>query len=265
MIKVKYISYFCLVFPALVFAAVPDDLLFNHKPIDALCFFDMQHQTNTINLKKCGLAEYKYSVKGKNTDLIHKGYIGYDWADPAVPAPSHGYSYYRFFEAGDHAYWLYTINSGGGTGEFTSIYWVKRKNATMLEMKQLAAGDRCNGGIQDVSGKNHNLNFSVNLTAYDFLLLAKTHVPTIKAYDDLAACAVCCVAKAYYETTTNAAPALNFIDLGNTKNAEEMPQQGDLQVCFNKLFTSYVASGNNKFTPQNLKEFTVKFQKTCVK
>lgn len=263
MIKINSIFYLLFIFPSITLAAVPDDLLFNHKPIDALCFFDMQHQINTINLKNCGLSKYKYIVVGENTDLIKKGYIGYDWKDPTIPAVSHGYSYYQFFEAGNHAYWLYTINSGGGTGDFTAIYWVKRKNNTMLEMKKLVNGDRCNSGIQDVSTEKHQLKFSVNLTAYDFLALAKP--PTIKAYDDLAACAVCCVAKAFYVTQTNAATQLNYVDLGNTKNTKEMPQQGSLQSCFNYLFTSYVTSGTNKFKLKTLKEFSDKFQKTCIK
>lgn len=265
MIKIRCLWSTLLVFPLLTFAAVPNDLSFNQKPIDALCFFNMQGLTNPINLKDCGLSKYKYSIKGKNADLIQKGYIGYDWVDPTTPTVSHGYSYYRFFEAGNHAYWLYTVNSGGGTGDFTAVYWVKRKTATMLEMKQLANGDRCNGGIQNVFDKNHNLNYSVNLTAYDFFALANVQLPKIRAYDDLASCAVCCVAKAYYVTDADATPRLNYIDLGNTKNPEEMPQQGVLQSCFNKLFTSYVASGNNKFKPQVLKEFTDKFQKTCIK
>ena len=132
------------------------------------------------------------------------GYIGYSWQDPEFQGETEGYSYYKYFNAGKDLYWLYTINSGGGTGSFTAIHLVKRTTPTNLEVKTLFSGDRCNGGVQDVTEANNQLTFSVNLTVYDLVALSKKYSSAIRPYDDLAACAVCCIAKAFFEVDSNA-------------------------------------------------------------
>ena len=262
--KARVFGYFLFLslFAAKVCADVPEDLMFHNKPIDALCFFNLEGKV--INLKKCGLAEEKYVFKGQNSKLIEKGFIGYDWQNPEFQGSAEGYSYYKFFNAGKNLYWLYTVNSGGGSGEFTAINLVKRKTTNTLEMTTLSSGDRCNGGSQDVSEKNNHLTFSVNLTAYDFIALSKKSSPTIKAYDDLAACAVCCVAKAFYEVNSNAQIQLKYIDLGSIKT-EEMSQQGTRQSCFNKLFASYITLSKTKLKKNILDEFAIKFDQMCMK
>jgi hypothetical protein len=255
---------FLSLFLTTIYANVPENLMFHNKPIDALCFFNMDMSSKEINLNQCGLAKGTYTVTGRENNLIEKGYIGYNWHDSATPGVIQGYSYYKFFNAGNNQYWLYTVNNGGGSGEFTTLYLLKRKNTHTLEIKTLSAGDRCNGGLQDVAELNNELSFSVNLTAYDFITLAKKSPPSIKAYDDLAACAVCCIAKAYYKLKLNEQPKLNYVALGSM-NAEEMPQQGIHQPCFNKLLASYPASGKAQLKQNSLDEFAVQFNQKCMK
>lgn len=248
-----------------VFATVPVDLMYNSKPIDALCFFDRENDSKSISLKNCGFAKEKYVVKGQNNHLIAKGYIGYNWQNSDAQNAAEGYSYYKIFKAGKGQYWLYTINSGGGSGEFSTIYLVKRKNPDTLEIQDLAGGDRCNGGVQAVSKINNELHFSVNLTAYDLIALSKKPSPHLKAYEDLAACAVCCVAKAFYQVTLGAQPQLKYVNFQNLKETSEMPEQGAYQACFNQLFTSYAAAGKSQFKQIQLDEFADKFNETCIK
>lgn len=255
---------FLSIFSATIYASVPKELMFHNKPIDALCFFNMKDNSNETNLNQCGRTKEKYTVTGRENKLIEKGYIGYNWHDSATPGAIQGYSYYKYFNAGDNQYWLYTVNSGGGSGEFTAVYLLKRKNTDTLEIKVLSAGDRCNGGLQDVAELNNELSFSVNLTAYDFITLAKKTSPSVKPYDDLAACAVCCVAKAYYKLKLNEQPQLNYVALENM-NAEEMPQQGTRQPCFNKLLASYGAAGKAQLKQNLLDEFAVQFNQKCMK
>lgn len=251
-------------FSSIAIAAVPKDLMFNNQPIDALCFFNLDNHSPTMNLNECGLKKSNYSNKGLNEQLISKGYIGYDWQDPEFHGETQGYIYYKYFKAGDHSYWLYTLNSGGGTGNFTSIQLVKRTGEDTLDVKNIAGGDRCNGGLQNVSEKNTQLTFSVNITAFDLISLAKNHHSSIKSYDDLAACAVCCVAKAFYVVGPNAQPKLLHVDLGHISKTEELPQQGTHQSCFNTLYASYVAKGNLKLKTNQIDEFMDKFKLQCL-
>lgn len=102
---------------------------------------------------------------------------------------------------------------------------MKRTDANTLAIIQhVTGGDRCNGGVQDVDERNHQLTFSVNLTAYDFFLLANKASRNLKAYDDLAACAICCIAKAVYQVDTTLKTTLQYIDISDINSADSMPK-----------------------------------------
>src|SRR5262245_42805270 len=187
--NISYLSIIALSLACLsstTFAATnqpfPDDLRYAGKPIDSLCFFTIKN--NKIDLKNCGAKHEKYTIKGINAELSKKGYIGYDWQDPTMPSGPQGYSYYQFFDAGNHQYWIYTVNNGGGSGDFTNLYLAKRLDPNTLSIQGIAGGDRCNSGIQDVATKNNTLTFSVNLTPYDLIDLANKKIKNLTAYDD---------------------------------------------------------------------------------
>jgi hypothetical protein len=87
----------------------------------------------------------------------------------------------------------------------------------------------------------------------------------IKAYDDLPACAACCAAKAMYEVSADLKLTFLYIDMGTTKDAEEMPAQGRYEKCFNHLFVQYIAMGKTKLNDAQLKQFVNEFNGKCVK
>lgn len=241
--------------------SVPNDLLYGGNPIDSLCFFN-QENIHKIHLKNCGIKKEKYNLKSINSELTKKGYVGYNWQDSA--SDDQGYSYYKILDAGDHRYWVYTINNSGGSGDFTNLYLVKRIDPTTLNMTVIAGGDRCNGGIQDVAMKNKNVVFIVNLTAYDLLDLANNKIKNLKAYDDLAACATCCTAKAFYSIDNTLKAKLNYAELENFKDKSELPFQGKLQACFNNLFVGYINKNDMILNQEKLNEFAKQFVRTCV-
>lgn len=243
---------------------VPADLIYLGKPIDSLCFYN-EERTTLINLNDCGIKKEKYMATGQDNDLIKNGYIGFNWKDTNASFSLKGYSYYKFFPASDNSYWVYTMNNGGGSGDFTAINLMQRKNEDTIEVNTIDSGDRCNGGIQDVKKEGDHLIFSANLTASDFLAIINQNPHHLKAYDDLAACAICCTGKAFYDVIPNSLPKLNYIDLGTTNNIEEMPSQGKYQSCFNKLIARYVSSGKNKLNEFQLKTLITEFNEKCVK
>lgn len=243
----------------------PQELLFNHQPIDALCFFPQEYQSDRINLEQCGIAKKKLVVKGQNALLIQQGFIGYDWQDPHESYPAQGYSYYKMFQAADHHYWIYTLNNGGGNGSFTAVSLVKRHNAKTLMVKNIMSGDRCNGGIEEVKEKNHHLLFSVHLTAYDLLMLKNKHAPLVKAYDDIAACAVCCVAKAVFEVDRELKLKLKSVDLGHhSLDVSQLPTQGRYQSCFNQLLVAFMKKNKSPWDSSKLHALQTQFDQTCM-
>ena len=210
-------------------ASVPVDLMFNHQPIDASCL-RVDNKIEDVNLRTCSLTLKK-----------------------------HGYSYYKFFDVGSKLYWIFTVNGIGGSGNLTAISAVTRKNFDTLTIRTVFSGDRCNGGIQNVSQTQHKLTFSVNLTAYDLLKLATKPNIDVKAYIEVAACAVCCVARAVYELQPNAQPDLKYVQLNKFKNIEELPQQGGYQQYFNQIFMEYLHGRTTILYQDDVDTFVTKF------
>ena len=240
----------------------PTDMMFADKSIDSLCFADWEDSASLVYLNNCGITKLNYTLNGVNDALINKGFIGYDWTD--AKNQSNGYSYYKFFSAEDHFYWIYTINNSGGSGHFTAIDLVKRKNPEQFKIEEIVSGDRCNGGIQDVEEHNKHLSFSINLTPYDFLTLAHDNSHQLKALEDLSACATCCTARAYYEVDINSDPKLKYVNIGKRSTAK-MPDQGLYQGCFNRLLSAYISKGELQFDDTKLKAFVSEFNQACVK
>ena len=263
-----FMVIFGLLINCLVFAVsnnVSSDLFFLAKPVDPLCFSNLDSHSKRIDLKNCGLTKEKLMRKGENSHLIKDGFVGFDWQDPKASYPSQGYSYYKVFNAGNHQYWIYTLNNGGGSGDFTAINFVQVKKPGILDVNNLMAGDRCNGGIQEVKESNHHLFFSVNITAFDFLSLLNDNPHQLKAYDDLASCATCCAAKALYEVNSELQLKLKGVNLGaEAENPAEMSTQGRYQACFNTIIASYAKRGNFKLTHSQFSHLVKQFNSTCV-
>lgn len=181
------------------------------------------------------------------------------------PEVKQGYSYYKLHDAGDHQFWVDTMNGSGGTGNFTAVSFVKRINNDTLSVNTLDGGDRCNGGIDEVKEKNHQLEYSAKLTSYDLVILGKHNQHNINAYDDLAACALCCAAVVHYGMDTNLKRTFLFVELDNVKDVGELPDQGKYESCFNKIFVAYVSKGETRLNEAKLKEFVRKFEDACFK
>jgi len=169
----------------------PKDLIYSGKPIDSLCFSeDNLSKDNTIDLRTCTAIHDKYVVKDSNKKLQDEGFIGYDWVNNDM----NGYTYYRFYYAGNNQYWIYALNNGGGNGNFTNIYIVTRKDSETIYVKGGISGNDCWAGIDNVSEKNHVLTYSINLTTSGLIKLANDKLSN-DLTDDLGSCPhTCCIA-----------------------------------------------------------------------
>jgi len=252
---------------ALAFSApsvtIPNELMYRGKPIDSLCFAEIP-ESNLIDLRKCGAEKSNYVVKEGYEKLMNEGFMGYAWLDSDMPSGPQGSTYYRFYPAGKSAFWIYAINNGGGSGVFTSILQIERRDVNTLAVKLIDGGDRCNGGLENVSVNNDIMSYSVNLTAFDVIALDNSDIK-LKAYEDLASCAVCCVAKAQYSLNADDKPVFEGIKFEKYASINEMPEQGSLQGCFNKLSFEYINKNDMALNQDQLHELVGKFTKLCTK
>jgi hypothetical protein len=244
---------------------LPKDLSYQGKPIDPLCFSLVgENKSNQIDLSKCGLSFEKYSPIVPNDAMKKQGFIGFDWEDKQQTYTTYGYSYYKYFNAEPGAYWVYSVNNTGGSGSFSMLMLVKRLNDHTLSYKPYFGGDRCNGGIANVKGdENGQMKISVNLTPYDVINPDGENASKLAAYDDLAACAACCIAKANYVISKDKSQ-FQGISLNNFQPKDALPEQGKYQHCFNQLVKDYLKRGQKNLNEQQVKGFISDFNKKCL-
>jgi hypothetical protein len=259
----KKILLLTLIAPLSLSYANSNFYFFNGQPIDSICFFNLEDQTSEINLQQCGFTKQKLKKSNSaNRFFIEQGFIGYDWTSTDQEQPENGYSYYKPFPINQKQFWVYTVNNSGGTGSFSAIKKIERSSEHHLKVTDLTMGDRCNGGITDVSQQDNTLIFGQRLTAFDLYSIQSNK--SIKAYDDLASCAVCCYATAYYQVSnTSTQPRLMYIKLNDIKDKTELSEQGQYQQCFNGIYLQTLQQ-KNKLSLNELNEFVHAFEKKCL-
>lgn len=241
------------------------DLMYQGKPIDALCFYNMAEKNPTVSLKTCGISESSgQTIAGQNKHLVNQGYTGFTYTvkTPGSSYVAHGYSYYKSYGQINGYDVVYAVNNSGGNGEFSNLMLVKRIGDN-LQLKSIAGGDRCNGGVSDIKNDGKVFSYNVNVTPFDFLMLANNNANHLKAYDDLQACAACCVATANYQYTSGNQPVLSQLNLNQDASQAGAVPGMTYQTCFNKLLHAYTTNGKTSITPDQLNQFVQKFNQQC--
>ena len=233
----------------------PKALIFQNQPINPLCFY-LSETSSQVSLNDCTKrAQANIKVTGHNEHLSEQGFVGFDYA-------GHGYSYYKIVGSFNGLYTIYTINSGGGSGDFTSLFLVKR-DKDVIELTALASGDRCNGGIAAVSQNGHSLHYDVQLTPYDFLAVTAQNPHKLRAYEDLAACAACCAALAHYELNVNGPKEALLNTVGFDPEITPPDSKTAYQECFDKQMNQYRQAGKTNLSVVALKKFVTTFNQNC--
>ncbi len=246
--------------------SVPKEFQFNGKPISPLCIAQIANaeslESAQVNLAECSKEESKYRLV-PDKSMLEKSYIGYDYTlknstEEYTPTES---AYYKYLGKFNNLHVIYFIYSGGGSGTFTSVFLVDRKDDTIKYSKNIVGmGDRCNGGIDTVSLNDNKLRYSLFITPYDYIDLSEIKIPEVKAYDDLSACAACCQGTAQFESDFDTSQLVS-VDMGDSFDND----QGTYQECFNSVLKGNKDRGKQKLTVPELKDFVMQFKDQCLK
>ena len=272
-----YCFQFFLLYPLFVGATseykLPDELMYQGKPIDPICLFEIEDTKGRSDLSHCGLNKKQgYHLSGSNKRLLSQGFIGYNYRwrlNHSVDMG--GYSYYKAFGKVGRSVIVQTMNKSGGTGSFSSLNLIQREG-NLVKISVLDGGDRCNGSLVDArrvgEGAQAQLVYGVRLTAYDFLILANDNPHHVKAYDELSSCAVCCVATAMFQRHIGSdfdQEKLLYVDARDyLKNAGQPSSSPTYQACFDKLLLEFGQKNKGKFDAMQLSLFTHQFNAKCV-
>lgn len=149
---------------------------------------------------------------------------------------------------------------GGGTGNFIDVREVEIKDHRLIS-SNVHGGDRCNGALEDASVQNGVLRYSQNITPFDLIELSDGNQAGFKAYEDIEACAICCVGTANYEddqlVSVTIGPAFEKGDIGNDVGPKDM--------CFYETYNETAVNGKTILNADALKAFGVKFNERCAK
>lgn len=183
----------------------PSALLVNGASADPICFAPYLMREDTMESISLDSATCAPHLTADNTDFLPvEGYTGtgfYIGNDPATRGGMRpAFIAYKYLGEVDGRLAIELMGSGGGTGVFSTVFTAAREGDTLTAIDIYASGDRCNGGVTEASVKNGTLHYAYNITPYDFLTLNDGNpLSGIEPYDDIAACAACCLGEALYE------------------------------------------------------------------
>lgn len=212
---------------------------------------------NIINFDSCMNEQI---VSSQDNGFLEAEYL----PDQEFPSQSTGYAEYKVLAKKGDTFLIFLQTSGGGTGIFSSIFWVKmEKDKIYMVSNVIGEGDRCNGGLYaELSGKT--LKIYENVTPIDIVDLVASS--TLKAYKDLESSASSCFGTAYYNyDIAQNQLILSLVSLNNETIEDQMGWTGQYtyQTCFNKVYNEYVQKKKIDFTLEELKAFVNIFFTKC--
>lgn len=266
-------------------ATIPEDFMYQNQAISPNCIEQLisndEAGSVTVKLSECSKLPKNYKIEKKNA-LEKSGFIGYSYSvapeakDVALSDQAEnqdtdkvestmgfgGYAYYKYLGKYKKDHVICFLHNSGGSGMFSYIFLISREGDQLRLSKILVMGDRCNGGINTVTMFDEKLQYTIQITPYDYIELSDQNQHNLKAYDDLAACAACCQGEALFEHDFKE-PKLLSVSLDKLTQ-DELPIQGKYQACFNTIVKRNLQEGKRQFTVPELKALMKEFNKECV-
>lgn len=241
--------------PAAVAAAdLPDALLVDGAPVNPLCF---QHwgEDDTVDVTACDDPSLVPEPDAEGPGPDQWGWYGtrYRFADLPEDAPMRGSISWRWLGETPQGQVVETYDYGGGTGHFTAVQTVRREGDRLRLVETHMGGDRCNGGVVAAAVGNGVVAGEVNITPYDLLALALDGDPPVEPYDEVDACAICCVG-----TATFVGDALGWVELDPPQDVAGSPD--GVGACLFDL----THNARSPLTPAGLKSLGQDFLAQCM-
>lgn len=201
-----------------------------------------------IDLQTCGNTRLKPQAQGD-------GSIGYD-------IPDGGYFFYSYVGRSGGMDILSFQNSGGGTGHFTQLVGLRHSGHLISWAKDIAGGDRCNGGISGETISNGVLSYDQAITPYDLIELASPNAH-LKAYHDLEDSAASCIGSVHRVGDEARWTSVNLTEQ-HWLDQKGWTDQYTYQPCFNDLYRAAVSRRHINLNQQAVISFSRAFAARCL-
>ena len=146
--------------------AAAGGFVFGERPIHPSCVLFGQEESSRhrpIPLATC--ADSTVPVEQRD---------GWMWA---TNSDTRVYSGYRVLARKNDRFLLALESSGGGTGRFTDLSWVRLGPTSLADVSDVLGGDRCGGGQSGFHVEGRAVAFQADVTTIDVLRLADVTLP----------------------------------------------------------------------------------------
>ncbi|HKO17036.1 MAG TPA: hypothetical protein VJU87_12415 [Gemmatimonadaceae bacterium] len=196
-----------------------------------------------------------------------------DWRRADYPAAQgRGNISYRVLASIGSRFLVATEMWGGGSGEFSNLFWIRLGDRQIAIERDLAGGDRCAGGPSNYTVDRSSVRFDVSTTAQDIITLTGVALSD-SVRDRLPSAYAACDGEAAYRydlaTGTKRLSSLTLdADIAATGSSESSGSAGstqDPQLCFDALVRRYVAQDRRVLSPAELQAFGRAFVTRCAR
>ncbi|HEY8963265.1 MAG TPA: hypothetical protein VIN59_02255 [Alphaproteobacteria bacterium] len=235
----------------------------NGSAIDPMCIYALNYagsSNETVDLATCtGNKGSKgdYFVTSTAIEDFGNGFSGYNLQCDQDACAGAAIQYKVIGEADDQ-FIVQSLYNGGGTGYFSHLGRYAINDGKLNATKSYGGGDRCNGGVDSASIKDGVVVASYNITPYDLVDISGGNTAKFEAYDELPACAACCIGTADYEGDA-------MVSVTMTQDpASVIPEDlGPLDACYYGTYNEMYKEKSAKLDAAALKEFGEKFSARC--
>lgn len=233
--------------------------VFQGKPVHPLCIdfpLERSSRSEPIELSKCTDARV-------TPNATPAGWLSAEYPkDPNDFFVSFApYASYRVLARKADRFLIATEKSGGGSGQFTELLWVRLGTDRIAVVKDETGGDRCLGGLGNYQVSGTSVSFSQSQSAQDLLASSGVTVPAALK-DALRGGYQACDGSAVYRYDLNA-ERMRVVEW--ELNSPEPPDPADKspQACFDRLAIKYATNARPRISLEQMKRFGQEFVTSC--
>ena len=154
-------------------------------------------------------------------------------------------------------------SSGGGSGQFSSLFWVRLTDKEISVTKDEIGGDRCAGQLSNYVVEGAAIRFDVSTPAAEIVALTGVKVASAISDKLRAGYHACDGAARYRYDLVSEKMELSSLEL-SVPDPAGPGTIGDPQSCFDQLVRQYARNNKLRLVPEALKDFGRVFASTCV-
>lgn len=235
--------------------ALPAELMYNGKPIEAICIQEIIYNEGSIDLAKC---KFSHPYMHKSNIKYDSDLIGYQYIEQGYTMQHDCYSYYSYLGNIDGKIVVYLEENSGGISHFTYILLLDRQRNNLIKSKVFyGPGDRCNGGLKSAYVKDGKINYITNTTPLDFLRIYQDNIKATSRDADESLSRLVDRSLSCYGSTKFEDDDFKYIKLNSRAEYDsyEDYDRFNAQECFDIIHKQYIDRRHITLTVTDLEKF----------